>query len=244
VDESSRLEIVDTLTQYRNNDYARVFDKEFFYFNKQAIMLTNVDEHGNSFEMKLKEGKKSEKLTPTKLTNGERELTGFVITVFDSAQYESLADAFAQDIKPFIASLDYKEHPLVITTATAQYWHDAGQETLIKEVNGKKECLGCGKIVVKSAFKKANKKQPECIEISVELTPDYQKDYEIIPFHKDEVANLAAIEDFMAKYITRPFRYLDNVVGVELNFNKIFYKPEKLREVVDILAEIDVLDGG
>jgi type I restriction enzyme M protein len=32
-------------------------------------------------------------------------------------------------------------------------------------------------------------------------------------------------------------------VGVELNFNKIFYKPEKLREVVDILAEIDALDG-
>jgi type I restriction enzyme M protein len=243
VDEASRLEIVETLAKYQNNDYARVFDKEFFYFNKQAIMLTNVDEYGNSFETKLKKGKKSEKLTPTKLTNGERELSEFVITSFDTTQYDSLADAFAQDIKPFVASLDYKEQPLVITTATAQYWYDAGQETLIKEVNGKKECLGCGKIVVKSAFKKANKKQSERIEISVELTPDYQKDYEIIPFHKDEAENLAKIADFMAKYITKPFSYLENVVGVELNFNKIFYKPEKLREVVDILAEIEVLDG-
>jgi len=243
VDEASRLEIVETLKKYQNNDYARVFDKEFFYFNKQAIMLTNVDEHGNSFETKLKEGKKSEKLTPTKLTNGERELTGFVITSFDTTQYDSLADAFAQDIKPIIVSLDYKEQPLVITTATAQYWFDAEQETLIKEVNGKKECLGCGKIVVKSAYKKASKKEPERIEISVELTPDYQKDYEIIPFHKDEAANQAEIADFMAKYITKPFTYLENVVGVELNFNKIFYKPETLREVVDILAEIDALDG-
>jgi len=243
VDEASRLEIVDALTKYQDNDYARVFDKEFFYFNKQAIMLTNVDEYGNSFETKLKEGKKSEKLTPTKLTNGERELTGFVITSFDTTQYDSLADAFAQDIKPIIVSLDYKEQPLVITTATAQYWFDAEQETLIKEVNGKKECLGCGKIVVKSAYKKASKKEPERIEISVELTPDYQKDYEIIPFHKDEAANQAEIADFMAKYITKPFTYLENVVGVELNFNKIFYKPETLREVVDILAEIDALDG-
>jgi type I restriction enzyme M protein len=243
VDEASRLEIVETLTKYQNNDYARVFDKEFFYFNKQAIMLTNVDEYGNSFETKLKEGKKSEKLTPSKLTNGERELTEFVITAFDSTQYESLSDAFAQDIKPFIASLDYKEQPLVVTTAVTQYWYDAGQETLIEEVNGKKECLGCGKIVVKSSFKKASKKQPERIEISVELTPDHQKDYEIIPFHKDEAANQAGISDFMAKYITKPFTYLENVVGVELNFNKIFYKPEKLREVVDILAEIDALDG-
>jgi len=243
VDKASRLEIVETLTKYQNNDYARVFDKEFFYFNKQAIMLTNVDEHGNSFESKLREGKKSEKLTPTKLTNGERELTEFVITSFDTAQYESLSDAFAQDIKPFIASLDYKEQPLVITTAVTQYWYDAEQETLIEEVNGKKECLGCGKIVVKSAFRKASKKEPERIEISVELTPDYQKDYEIIPFHKDEAANLAEIADFMAKYITKPFIYVENVVGVELNFNQIFYKPEKLREVVDILAEIDALDG-
>ncbi|MBW2741611.1 MAG: N-6 DNA methylase, partial [Deltaproteobacteria bacterium] len=243
VDEASRLEIVDTLTKYQNNDYARVFDKEFFYFNKEAIMLTNVDEYGNSFEAKLKEGKKSEKLTPTRITNGESELTEFVITTFDASQYDSLADAFAQDIKPFIASLDYKEQPLIITTAMAQYWFDTEQETLIKEVNGKKECLGCGKIVVKSAYKKASKKQSECIEISVDLTADYQKDYEIIPFHKDEAQNLAAIEDFMAKYITKPFTYLENVVGVELNFNKIFYKPEKLREVVDILAEIDALDG-
>ena len=242
VDEASRLEIVETLTKYQDNDYARVFDKEFFYFNKQAIMLTNVDEHGNTFETKLKEGKKSEKLTPTKLTNGERELSEFVITSFDTTQYDSLADAFAQDIKPFIASLDYKEQPLVISTATAQYWYDAGQETLIKEVNGKKECLGCGKLVVKSAYKKASKKEPERIEISVELTPDYQKDYEIIPFHKDEAANQAEIADFMSKYITKPFSYLGNVVGVELNFNKIFYKPETLREVVDILAEIDALD--
>lgn len=243
VDEASRLEIVETLTKYQNNDYARVFDKEFFYFNDQAIMLTNVDEHGKSFEAKLKEGKKSEKLTLNKLTNGERELCEFVITTFDPAKYDSLADAFEKDIKPFIASLDYKEQPLVITTATAKYWFDTEQETLIKEVNGKKECLGCGKIVVKSAYQKAIKNQPEHIEISVELTPDYQKDYEIIPFHKDEAENLAAIADFMAKYITKPFSYLENVVGVELNFNKIFYKPENLREVVDILAEIDVLDG-
>lgn len=79
--------------------------------------------------------------------------------------------------------------------------------------------LGCSKIVVKSTLKKAGKTQPARIEISVELTPDYQKDYEIIPFHKDEAVNQAAIAAFMAKYISNPFEYLENVVGVELNFN-------------------------
>ncbi len=76
----------------------------------------------------------------------------------------------------------------------------------------------------------------------MELTPDYQKDYEIIPFHRDEATNQAAIEAFMAKYISKPFAYLENVVGVEINFNKVFYKPEKLREVNEILGEIAALD--
>jgi type I restriction enzyme M protein len=241
VDEFNRLEIVATLTAYQDTDYAKVFDKEFFYFNKQAIVLTNVDEFGNSFAAQLQNGKASEKLTPLKLSNGERELTEFVITDFDSNTHQSLAEYFEQDIKPFIASLDYKEQPLVVTTHQAQYHYDAEQETLVKTTT-KQEALGCGKIVIKSALKKVSKTQPERIEISVELTPDYQKDYEIVPYHKDEAANQAAIEAFMDKYISKPFSYLENVVGVELNFNKIFYKPEKLREVSTILSEITALD--
>ena len=47
----------------------------------------------------------------------------------------------------------------------------------------------------------------------------------------------------MAKYITRPFEYLDNVVGVEINFNKVFYQPEQLRDVATILAEIEPIDA-
>lgn len=241
VDEPNRLEIVATLTAYQDTDYAKVFDKEFFYFNKQAIVLTNVDEFGNSFAAQLENGKTSEKLTPIKLSNGERELSEFVITDFDRNTYKSLAEYFEQAIKPFVASLDYKEQPLIVATHQAQYHYDTEQETLVKTTT-KQEALGCGKIVIKSALKKASKTQPERIEISVELTPDYQKDYEIIPYHKDEAANQAAIEAFMCKYISKPFTYLENVVGVELNFNKIFYKPEKLREVSTILSEIAALD--
>ena len=47
----------------------------------------------------------------------------------------------------------------------------------------------------------------------------------------------------MAKYITRPFEYLDNVVGVEINFNKVFYQPEQLRDAAAILAEIEAIDS-
>ena len=271
IDEASRLEIVETLAKFGDNDYARVFEKEFFYFNKQGIMLTNVDEQGRSFASHLKDGKTSLKLSPIALDNGVRSLTEF--TIIDPPQPPLKSDPpqpplergeninanassscflrgiegdlltfYEQDLKPFIDSLDYKEQPLVVTTDKAVYSFDGDQETIIKQSGTKREELGCGKIVVKAAFKKGTKTQEERVEVTIELRPDYQKDYEIIPFHRDEVANRAAIEAFMAKYITKPFEYLENVVGVEINFNKVFYKPEKLRSVEEILGEIVSLD--
>ena len=251
VDEASRLDIVATLTAYQDNDYARVFDKEFFYFNKQAIMLTNVDEQGQTFEthLPLKEDKfgelkrvKAIALTPTKIAQNDLELTEFRIMKYDANHYTSLEHYYTDAIKAQVSELDYKEQPLIITTTDASYYYDADQETLIKEASGKTEALGCGKIIVKASYKKATKKLAERIEISVELTADYQKDYEIIPFHKDTADNQAAIEAFMARYISKPFEYLENVVGVELNFNKIFYQPETLRPVSEIAAVIAELD--
>lgn len=251
VDEAYRLEIVATLTAYQDNGYARVFDKEFFYFNKQAIVLTNVDEQGRTFEahLPMKEDKFGElkrvsslELVPTKIMQGEFELTEFSITKYDASQYTSLEHYYLEAIKPRVAQFDYKEQPLLIATADANYYYDADQESLIKEAEGKKEALGCGKIIVSASYKKATKKLAERIETQVALTADYQKDYEIISFHKDPAANQAAIEAFMARYISKPFVYLENVVGVELNFNKIFYTPETLRPVSEIAAEIFELE--
>ncbi len=240
VDEANRLEIVETLARFADNDYARVFEKEHFYFNKQAIRLTNVDDEGRSLSDWLPEGKSSLKLKPVKLENGVRSLSEFVIT--EPGAFASLKAAYEEDIKPFVNGLDYKEQPLVVTTKGALYYFDAERETLVKEVLGKREALGCGKIVVKASLKKKTKTLPERIEILVELVPDEQKDYEIIPYYRDEAENQAAIEAFMAKYITKPFEYLDNVVGVEINFNKVFYVPEVLRPVEEILGEIAALD--
>jgi len=263
VDEASRREIVYILNKFQDNDYARVFDKEFFYYNKQAILLTNVDEQGKALPESLK-------LSPTKLENGQKTLTHFAVdslevarvTLSDSEgslstpagdssvaknapseRHETLYDYYEKDIKPFVDSLDYKEQPLVVTTATAKYYYDNEQETLIKESKGKKESLGCGKIVVKAAYKSANKKQGERFEVTVELAPDTEKDYEIVPFRMDVPQNKAEIAAFMAKYVSKPFGYLDNIVGVEINFNKVFYSPEKVAGIANILNEIEKIES-
>lgn len=46
----------------------------------------------------------------------------------------------------------------------------------------------------------------------------------------------------MNRYIFKPYRLLDNTVGVEVNFNKEFYVPETVESVDSILAEIAEID--
>lgn len=250
----NRTVIVKAFTEFKDNSFSQVFDKWHFYFNKQSIMLTNVDENGKYLEMPTKENRagetveeKSIKLSPIKLVvNSDTEpveVTAFEITTFDKAKYKSLKEFFDKETKPSISSIDYKEQDVKVVTKDATYWYDQDKETIIEEIKGKKTELGCGKIVIKSAFKKATKTKDARIVITVELTKDLQKDYEIIPYSPDEAVNQQTIADFMAKYITRPFEYVDNVIGVELNFNKVFYVPEKLRTVTDVQAEIDSLEN-
>ena len=58
----------------------------------------------------------------------------------------------------------------------------------------------------------------------------------------DETANKREIDAFMQKYVFKPYALGNNTVGVEINFNKEFYVPEKLEKVEDILKEIEALN--
>lgn len=254
MDLPNRTKIVQALTEFKDNEFAKVFDKWHFYYNRQSIMLTNIDENGKAIEMPVKVGKdgdekdeKSIKLTPTKITQADEEnpieITEFDITTFDKTQYSSLENYFETGIKPQLAELDYKEKNLTVFTKDTSYYYDADKDTLIEQTKKEKSELGCGKIVIKASLKKDSKtKQAKSITITAELTQDLQKDYEIIPYCPDEATNQKNIADFMAKYVFKPFEYLDNVIGVEINFNKVFYTPEKLREVTEITADLDALE--
>ena len=79
--------------------------------------------------------------------------------------------------------------------------------------------------------------------LKVTFSPKTYKDYEIIPHHFDEEENAAEINAFMQKYVFKPYTLGDNVVGVELNFNKEFYVPEQLEFAEEILKEIESLNA-
>lgn len=254
MDLPNRTKIVQALTEFKDNEFSKVFDKWHFYYNRQSIMLTNIDENGKAIEMPVKESKdgeekeeKSIKLTPTKILQKDEEnsieITEFDITTFDKTKYSSIENYFETGIKPQMAELDYKEKNLTVFTKDASYYYDADKDTLIEQTKKEKAELGCGKIVIKASLKKDSKtKQAKSISITAELTKDLQKDYEIIPYSPDEATNQKNIADFMAKYVFKPFEYLDNVIGVEINFNKVFYTPVKLEEVSSLTTILDGLE--
>lgn len=243
IDEISRLDIVEKLNDFKPNEWAQVFDKEYFYYNKQAIQLTNLDYQDRTVVTLLKGKTKSIKLEPIKIEQDDIVIDQFQLLSFDKTKYPTLKEYNYHVAKEKLIELDYKEKPLKVHTQDSIYFYDEDKETIIKQVGDNEQELGCGKILIKSSYKKETKTKPAAIVITVELTPDYEKDYEIIPFIRDEDKNEKNIEAFMAKYVTKPFEYLENTIGVEINFNKIFYKPEKLRALESILADIDSLDN-
>ncbi|MEI8084684.1 MAG: N-6 DNA methylase [Paludibacter sp.] len=262
----NRAEIIKALVDFEDNDFARVFDKWHFYYNKQSIMLTNVDSNGKFIEEKIK-------LKPELITqvseDGISSLNTFEISDYDKTKYNSITDCYNDTIAPLLEAFDYKENQLTVKTADKLYSYLKDDETIIAVVpvdlvdsvetvetrhatslhvtseqstSLQQTNLGCGKIQIKSTFKKAAKTADAKYIITVELTPDLQKDYEIIPYSPNEEENYSNIAAFMAKYVSRPFEYLDNTVGVEINFNKVFYKPEKLDSVQSILNDLDALE--
>lgn len=262
----NRKAIMDAFVNFEDvivdgKEMAKVFDKWHFYYNKQSIILTNVDENSKAIQMPTKTNKAGEtveekaiKLNPTKIEfvtlEGEvKELSDFEITTFDKSAYNSLEDYFNQAIKELISSIDYKESNLKIQTSKAVYSYDTEKETIVETsvpeaLEGKEaKELGNGKILVKAAYKKPTKTKDAFIQITVELTKDTVKDYEIIPYLPIEEDNQKQIADFMAKYVTRPFEYSDNVIGVEINFNKVFYVPEQLTPIADLQAELESLEN-
>lgn len=244
--EDNRAEIIEALNKFEDNDFARVFDKWHFYYNKQTIMLTNVDNESKFIEEKIK-------LKPTKITQTGEEgtftLSTFELTDFDKSKYIDIFECYNATIAPAINAFDYKENQLIVASGGKYYTYNSDEETILeakteddaKNSIGKR--LGCGKIQIKSTFKNSTKSTNARYVVTVELVPDLQKDYEIIAYSPNEEENRTNIATFMAKYVTRPFEYLDNTIGVEINFNKVFYNPVKLDKIEDILSHLKQLEN-
>ena len=224
--QENRAAIVNALAAFRPSDICKIFDREHFYYNKQKVVLTELDENGKHVERPID-------FVPARVQLGEKE-------------YDEVCDLEKDQVASLLASVlkyawEDSDNSIVHDADEGEvvYRYDPGKKTVCKETGKKHEELGCGevKFTLKAGSRRGTK------SLKVEIGPKLTTDYEIIPHHFDKAANDAEIAAFIKKYIFKPCRLAENKVGVELNFNKEFYVPERLDSVEDILAEIRALDA-
>ena len=224
-----RQAIVDALMNFVPSDICKIYDREYFYYNKQSLILTEVSDKGLYVEQTVcQDGKPFAIKNPISLTIGEEI-------------YADISLVTPDEIKSIAKRVTSEQLGLYVSVSTEEgdnYTFVPDDRTIIHtDKDGNKRDLGCGAFSFKASI---NKKQVVVHKIAIE--PYKTSDYEIIPHHFDEAANAAEIKRFMDKYIFKPYVLGKNIVGVELNFNKEFYVPEQLESVDNILDELELLE--
>ena len=220
----------DSLVRFEDNDISKVFDKWHFYFNKQQIQLTEVDKNGRYVSQSL--GCAGETF---KIKDAD------ILAVYASGSWEwPLDDEKEWKNQEKMVRLRQITGSTIVSTAEYFYWADDANGVIMRTsvATGMHEVLGVGNITV--TYSRTRKGDKTC---TVKIADSTYKDFEIIPYHPDSAQNDEGILAFMCRYISKPYRLLDNTVGVEVNFNKEFYVPETVEPVDAILAEIAEIES-
>ncbi len=239
--EKEREQIVEWLLNDNvDNEKVKVFDRSYFYYNKQKLVITHEDVNGKAFvPMKNDKEVKSIKIENVKEIRLKETGERFSLDKLNEISDEDLKGK-AKELTEKI-NVDESELIVVLDDNTV-YQYNTEKETIeAKDVSGKINDLGCGQLKFKASYKKATKTKPEHIQCFVELSSKKETDYEVIPFSFNEEENNKNIEEFLNKWVEKKYELKDRIIGVEVNFNKIFYKPEVLRPLEEI--QQDLLDS-
>lgn len=243
IDENNRAKILKLLEDFQDSEFSKVFDRSYFYHNKQKLKLTHVDVDGKSFSFE-KNGKKTKSFKFDNVKEVKDLQNNFIFNlekIMDD--YQEGENLLKEWVKPINNQLNkISKSSLCVTLNNGdEYIYDEKEDTIgfsSIEKDGNYQKLGNGTIKVKANYKKATKKQGERLLLEMEITPKTETDYEIIPYSFGDSENEENIKKFLNKWVDRPYEKMENVVGVEFNFNKIFYVPEELREIDSIERDL------
>lgn len=225
-----RRQIVEALTRFEDCEIGKVFSKEHFYYNKQQIVLIDIDNSGKSALSTVCKDAKAHKLTVDRI-----ELEYETIEKMLGLSLEG-----GKDLLERLKKYDTCESTFIVyDNKDGSYRYSKSSRSIVYvDAVGISTDLGNGKFT----FKASNSAKTQLSSVFVSIEPVYINDYEIIPYSSNDSENEELIDNFLHRYIFKPYYKKDNTVGVELNFNKEFYVPEEIGSVEDILDELKELD--
>lgn len=226
-----RADIVRALVEFKDCAIAKVYDKWHFYFNKQQLTLYEVSNEGLTVKHAI--DREPTLAKPAVLSVSTDPMLG-----------EDLFDLSLERAEKLCTRLNsWADGETSFTLHCAKnemYIYDSLTRN-IRHIDSKGYMQDIGYGEFSFSIKKTRKEQTK-YEIKAILRPVGCKDSEIIPFDPNPEVNQQGIKDFLQCYIYKPYTIGENVVGVEVNFNKEFYVPETVEPVDSILAEIANID--
>lgn len=225
------LNIVDIYSEFKESDISKVLSKYDFYFNKQYIRKLEKDEEFGAIQESIQ--LKNIKSIIVKDREDESEETNISMDSLD-VSVDSV-----KSFNDFIKSVDNELQSLTIITADNISYTVDENNCVIKNDGINISNLGYGAINIKASFSKATAKKEATISISASIDQVWTKDEEKISF--SDINNEENIQEFLKEWVSddlSEIEFLDNIIGVEVNFNSVFPKELKIRRTIDILKDI------
>ena len=224
----SAKEVSDIYAHFKTTDYSKVVSKFEFYFNKQIIKKLEKDSEFGAFN----DGKGGLVLKDIKSVKFSSKL--------EDLSYEIVNDQLTPDVDVKVINEKLKmsedDFNIDVTMFSGDIFSSDDNKCIIK--NGQN--LGYGSISFKVSISKATAKKEASISIVCNIEAVWTKDEEKIQY--SNIDNDLSISDFLTKWVSsniNELEILDNVIGVEINFNSIFNKLEKKRTTRNISEEIN-----
>lgn len=228
------IKIVNIYSEFKESEISKVLSKYDFYFNKQYIRKLEKDEDFGAVKESIQ--LKNIKSIIVKDREDESEETNISMDSLD------ISVDSVKSFNDFIKSVDNELQSLTIITDNNNSYTVDDNNCVIKNDGINIVNLGYGAINIKASFSKATSKKEATISISASIEQVWSKDEEKIPF--SDINNEENIQEFLKEWVSddlSEIEFLDNVIGVEVNFNSVFPKELKIRRTIDILKDIKEL---
>jgi type I restriction enzyme M protein len=224
-------ELSDIYAHFKSTDYSKVISKFYFYFNKQIIKKLERDEEFGSFN-DGKEGLILKDIKSVKFSSKLEDLSYAIVT----DDLTSDLDVKLINDKLKVSEEDFN---IDVNMNSGDTFSINENKCIIK--NGKN--LGYGSFSFKVSVLKATAKKEASISIVGNIDAVWTKDEEKIPY--SNIDNDLFIRNFLIQWVSNDINdidILDNVIGVEINFNHVFPKKTENKSTKSIIEDIKKID--